>query len=425
MSIPTQEKESILSLIKYFAPHWIIIDCGSNKGDWYGVLIEHRDGSTEAGRYSVYSIEPNDRLRIYQQVKHDYNDQIRYLPYAAYNKSGERVNFYYWENRNSGLSSLLNNHKWEDELGEFRLEKQVRTIALDDVMIEGAEADIIKIDVEGAEWLVIQGCKGLLERKKVKFIQIEYSEHYQILGTKFTDIIDYVAQFGYSAWSWDGKYWNKIERETFVEDYRLENFVLTYKNIGKGSRDYINLDYTQLWNSEFVKNTESLKGRVKLALEIGSFEGLTTNYICDELLDKSEEAGSRVICVDPLIDGVYLEGHKDNFIFEGQYDRFIRNTKDQPVELLRMKSDEAWPLLSNYWFDLIYIDGDHREQSVYRDGINALKRLRVGGHMIFDDYGQSEETKNGIDGFIEKGRELGKIEVMSVGYQVVVRKIKN
>ena len=104
MSIPVQEKESILSLIKYFAPHWIIIDCGSNKLQWSEALMEYRDSSTEAGKYTVYSIEPNERLRIYQQVRHDYNDQIRYIPYAAYNKSGERVNFYYWENRNCGLS---------------------------------------------------------------------------------------------------------------------------------------------------------------------------------------------------------------------------------------------------------------------------------------------------------------------------------
>lgn len=424
MSIAIQEKESILSLIEYFSPHWTIIDCGSNKGDWFDALINYRDSSTEAGKYTVYSIEPNDKLRSYQQVKYDYNDNIKYISEAAYEKSDLRLDFYFWENKNNGLSSLLNNKKWEEELGQFRKHKIVHTLALDDLEVEG-EIDIIKIDVEGAEQLVLKGCERLLKEKKVKFIQVEYSEHYKIIGAKFTDIIEYVEQFGYSVWSWDGKYWNKIKKEEFVENYGLENFILTYKNIGKGSRDYINLDYTQLWNSEFVKNTEFLKGKINLALEIGSFEGLTTNYICDELLDKGEGKGSRVICVDPLIDGVYLEGHKDNFILDGQYERFIRNTKDQPVELLRMRSEEAWPLLANYWFDLIYIDGDHREQPVYNDGVNAFKRLRVGGILVFDDYEQAEETKRGVDGFIQKGKEFGKIEVVSMGYQVVVKKIKN
>lgn len=416
MSIPTEEKESILSLIKYFAPHWLIIDCGSNKGDWYGALMEYRDGSTEAGKYSVWSIEPNDKLRIYQEIKNDYNDQIRYLPYAAYEKSGEKLNFYYWENRNSGLSSLLNNREWEKELGEFRLQKAVTTIALDDVMIEGAEADIIKIDVEGAEWLVLQGCKDLLQNKKVKFLQVEYSEHYRINNYKFKDVIDYVAQFGYSTWSWDGKYWNKINKDEFVEDYRLENFILTYKRIGLGSRDYVNLQYTQLWNNEFIKNTKGL-GKFDLALEIGCFEGITTNYICDNLLNEN----GRIICVDPLIDGIYLEGHKDNFIFEGQYEKFINNTKDQPVELQRKTSQEAFSALKEYRFGLIYVDGDHTENAVYRDGVAYFTLLRVGGIMVFDDYGQAEETKLGIDRFLKEHE--GKVEILVRDYQVVIKKI--
>jgi FkbM family methyltransferase len=417
MSIPTQERESILSLIKYFAPHWLIIDCGSNKGDWYGALIEHRDGSTEAGKYSVWSIEPNDRLRIYQEVKNDYNDQIRFLPYAAYNKSGEKLNFYYWENRNSGLSSLLNNRKWEKELGEFRLQKAVTTIALDDVMIEGAEADIIKIDVEGAEWLVLQGCKDLLKNKKVKFIQVEYSEHYQINNYKFKDILEYAEQFGYSAWSWDGNYWIKVRKDEFIEDYRLENFLLTYKNIARGSRDYINFNYTQLWNNEFKRNTEFLKGKVNLALEIGSFEGLTTNYICDELLNEN----GRVICIDPLIDGVYLEGHKDNFIFDGQYERFIHNTKDQPVELQRTTSREAFKGLEAYRFGLIYVDGDHTEEAVYRDGKAYFTLLQENGYMLFDDYGQSEETKRGVDRFLNE--HIGRLGIVLKEYQVLIKRI--
>lgn len=418
MSIATEERGSILSLIKYFSPCWQIIDVGSNKLDWSEALMEYRDGSTEAGKYIIHSIEPNDKLRSYQQVKYDYNDNIRYYPYAAYNKSGQELDFWYWENKNNGLSSIFNNPRWEDELGEFRNHKKVKSIMIDDIAHFLKYVDIVKIDVEGAERVVLEGCEGLMREKKVKFIQVEYSEHYKLNNYKFKDIIEYVEQFGYSTWSWDGTSWNKINKEKFIEDYRLENFILTYKDISKGSRDYINFQYTQLWNSEFVKNTEFLKGKVKFALEIGCFEGLTSNYICDNLLIKNGK--TRMICVDPLIDGIYLENHKDNYIFKGQYERFLNNTKDQPIELQRLTSKEAFPSLQSYKFDFIYVDGDHTEEGVYFDASSYVNLLRIGGHMLFDDYGQSEETKRGVDRFLEQKKS--NIEVLVKDYQVLIRK---
>lgn len=417
--IATEERDSILSLIKFFNDHWTIVDVGSNKLDWSEALMIYRDSSTEAYKYTVYSFEPNDKLLSYQQVKFDYNDNIIYNGLAVYKESGKELDFWYWENRNNGLSSILLNPKWEEELGHLRNHKKVKTIALDDFDFNCKEIDIIKIDVEGAESYVLEGCLEILRNKKVRFIQVEYSEHYKVAGREFKGILNFIEQFGYSAWSWDGKNWNKINKEEFIEDYRLENFMLTYKDINKGPRDYINFQYTQLWNSEFIKNTEFLKGKVKFALEIGCFEGLTSNYICDSLLIKNGK--TRMICVDPLINGVYLEDHKDNSIFEGQYERFINNTKDQPIELQRLTSKDALPLLQNYKFDFMYIDGDHTEDGVYFDASSYIPLLRVGGYMLLDDYGQSDETKRGVDRFLEQMK--GNIEIVVKDYQVMIRKI--
>ena len=122
-------------------------------------------------------------------------------------------------------------------------------------------------------------------------------------------------------------------------------------------------EFTQDWNREFKENTKGIK--VDFALEIGCFEGLTTNYICDNLLSKE----GRIICIDPLPDDHNtLPFGEDNKIFEGQYDRFVRNTRGRPVELIRKKSDEAFDRnFRDYRFGLIYIDGDHREDAAARD----------------------------------------------------------
>jgi FkbM family methyltransferase len=408
MAIAKQEAEMVLSLTQYFNPFWLIVDVGSHKGEWFDALIDYRDTSTEALKYNVISVEPNDKLRSYQEVKYSYNPNIIFRSNAISDKE-ELVDFYHWDNKHSGLSSILNNKKWEKEILD-RKRKTIHSSTLDNIF-EVLEIDIIKIDVEGAEKLVIDGAKRILKEKQVKFIQIEYSEHYKVGGFTFKSIIELVNDFGYKVWSWDGKYFNEVKAGEFVEDYHAENYIISYLEIGR-------YEYTQLWNSEFKKNTEFLKGKVHLALEIGCFEGLSSNHICDCLLNKDVD-GSRLICVDPLTD-IYLPDHKDNEMFKGQYERFIKNTKGQPIELVRKKSSEAYNYLSQYLFDFVYVDGDHTEEGVFMDAEFSFNVLRLNGYMLFDDYGQSKETKTGIDKFLDKNK--GNLEILVRDYQVLIKK---
>ena len=160
--------------------------------------------------------------------------------------------------------------------------------------------------------------------------------------------------------------------------------------------------------------------KLDFVLESGCFEGLTTAYICDNLLNP----GGRIICIDPLTDE-YLPGHPDNALFVGQYDRFIRNTKGLPVELIQTTSRQAFtkPGFEHYRFDLIYIDGDHTESEVFNDGMNAFTLCRLNGFILFDDYEWREETKRGIDRFLAE--KLGRYNLIKKGYQVLIQKTLN
>ena len=163
--------------------------------------------------------------------------------------------------------------------------------------------------------------------------------------------------------------------------------------------------------------------KVDFALEVGCFEGLTTCYICDFMLNP----GGRIVCVDPLEDEYLTEAVDDQAkamndeykIFNGQYDRFIRNTKGKPVELIRKPSSKALPEMHAYRFDFIYIDGDHREKAVYEDAVNCWAILKAGGHMLFDDYGW-ESTKKGVNKFLKEYRS--KLDIVVNDYQLMIRK---
>lgn len=394
-----EERKSVLDLFPYFnQKHPVIFDVGSNKGEWTDLLI---DQAAE-----VHLFEPNELLLHYTMVKYCDRRNVVYKNVAvSYTVGNNR--FWQFDNENNGLSNVFDNPKWDDLPSH---EKQVMTTCLDWYWrLNTNNIDFVKIDVEGAEMFVLQGSKELLTEKRIKFIQVEKAEHIHLSGYTFDDLIAYLKSFGYKP----------------IETTDTENVIFAME------------DFTQNWNSEFKKNTEFLKGKVEFALEVGCFEGLTTNYICDFLLDRSKN--SRLIAVDPLWEQ-YLPPEKMRALgydpddaamvaswpdFKGQYERFTRNTKGKPVELVRDISRYVWKTEAfyHYRFDFIYLDGDHTEDEVFNDGMEAFRCCLKQGYILFDDYGWREETKRGIDRCLEKLN--GRYELIHKDYQVMIKKIQN
>lgn len=190
-------------------------------------------------------------------------------------------------------------------------------------------------------------------------------------------------------------------------------------------------NFTKIWNHEFIKNTKEISN-INLCLEIGCFEGLTSKYICDNILSES----GKLICVDPLTD-VYLNNdltdndkmnnEKEFDYFLGQYERFINNVsqyiKNEKITLIRDLSKNAYPSLIKEFhskFELIYIDGDHRPDSVYLDAVNCFELCKNKGYILFDDY-LWKDTRIGIDWFLRDYES--RYEILSKNHQVLIQKI--
>lgn len=190
--------------------------------------------------------------------------------------------------------------------------------------------------------------------------------------------------------------------------------------------------YTQNWNEEFIKNTSEFTKKFDFCLEIGSFEGLTSNYIVDNILSNN----GKLICIDPLTDTYIndnltdfdISRNNDEFIyFNDQYTRFNNNVSEHlisgKIELVRELSANVFPeFIIKYKdkFDFIYIDGDHRPNSVYIDAINSFKMCKKDGFILFDDY-QWDDTSVGIDKFLNEYK--GKYKLHIKEYQVLIQKI--
>lgn len=135
--------------------------------------------------------------------------------------------------------------------------------------------------------------------------------------------------------------------------------------------------------------------------EVGAFYGANMISVAETY---GAHPDSTLIAIDPWTD--YAEYPE----YKGQqmtiYDAFQRNMdacglKDR-VTVKRGYSNEVLPTLEDNSFDIIYIDGNHEPEYVLEDAVLAFRKLKVGGRLIFDDYGWGgpDLTKRGIDGFV-------------------------
>jgi hypothetical protein len=97
---------------------------------------------------------------------------------------------------------------------------------------------------------------------------------------------------------------------------------------------------------------------------------------------------------------------------------------------IRGFSNEEIPGLEDNFFDIIYIDGNHEPEFALEDAILSFRKLKIGGYLIFDDYGFEgpDGTSKGIDGFLSGYHK--RIEVLGKKWtswglaQVFLRKLR-
>ena len=416
MSLSIEEKEALSEITKHFNDKPVIFDVGANVGAWTDAVMEN------VTLHQAFLFEPNSVLvdgmgEKYIKLKPEVGTDMVIVEAAAYKEDGQELDFFYFTNENNGLSSIYHNEKWDYLPMQ---QGKVKSVTLDAFCktrhIE--KIDCIKIDTEGSEYDILQGCKYILENKIARFIQVEYSEHYKLNNLTFMDVVRFITPYGYNAYTWEFGEFKKITEENFVENFRLENFIITFELME---------DFSQHWNSEFIKNTQGLGG-FQLALEVGSHQGLTSKYICNHLLAPD----GRIVCVDPLADEYLVDNLSDEDIrmnkeygfFKNQYYKFKKNTQGLPVQLIRKTSNEAFPELIDLRFDFAYLDGDHRGESVYNDGVNTFGVCKIGALILFDDYDLwRQETKNGIDRFLDWAGN--RVEIVIKNYQLMVKKISD
>jgi predicted O-methyltransferase YrrM len=112
-------------------------------------------------------------------------------------------------------------------------------------------------------------------------------------------------------------------------------------------------------------------------LEIGSFEGGSAIFVAS----KFKEA--EIYCVDNWIK---TEDGYSNLNFEDIELNFDYNTQIYKNIYKIKKSSDDFFTTNKLTYDVIYIDGYHKAEQVFKDCVNSWKNLNINGILICDDY---------------------------------------
>lgn len=136
---------------------------------------------------------------------------------------------------------------------------------------------------------------------------------------------------------------------------------------------------------QLFKATSWDPSRPSVIIEIGSYEGRSSCWILDNLVNNPE---SRLVCIDTFQGNIE---HAPGEV-QGLHERFTRNIaltgKSGQVRVCVGRSDEMLIKLigEGVRADFIYVDGSHRAADVMSDAVLSWKLLKPGGLLVFDDY---------------------------------------
>ena len=189
------EASSARTIAALLNPGDLCVDAGANVG-FFSLLMATGVGA--GGAVWAFEPAPGTRERLAQNVRLNGLTNVTVRSEALSNVDGEQ-RFWAGPTDHSGIASL---RPLQGTEGSY----EVRTARLTSCLPRDAAPRLIKMDIEGAEHLAIQGMVDLLETSHPDIV-IEISDHFlKELGSSSREVCSTLIDLGYDMYviGWDG-----------------------------------------------------------------------------------------------------------------------------------------------------------------------------------------------------------------------------
>lgn len=205
----TNGERTVIERPKPFSPK-LVFDVGANVGDWakmaaqaFPESIVHSFELSDSTRQVLSGNLQGPRFVVASSALGSREETITYKDYGDLSTVNTITNSMYHDAR---TSHTLRSAKLE--AGDRYLER-----------IGADKVDLLKIDVEGAEYAVLKGFEKALRNEQIRVIQFEYGYANGDAGNLMKDFYALLSEAGYQI----GRVWSAgVQFSNF--EYRMNNF---------------------------------------------------------------------------------------------------------------------------------------------------------------------------------------------------------
>ena len=151
--------------------------------------------SNLASKIVSFEASPANIKYLKQHLKINNISNVNIVPYLVGKKNLNKVDFYNLE-ESSGIPSIVNLKikKKNIKINHIKIDQ----IFLDDYVYQNSIIpDVLKIDVEGAEFNVLDGANKILINHRPKIIISLHPEHLRLLNRNIEEIFNYCNSYSY------------------------------------------------------------------------------------------------------------------------------------------------------------------------------------------------------------------------------------
>jgi FkbM family methyltransferase len=164
----------------------IVVDVGANVGTWSLMAAKAIPDST------IYALEVVPDTAAALQARVGNHDRIKCFNLGLAAHTGT-LSLRYHSAASTHATFTDYPHKWTGERIECPVMRGDEFFAQEGI----AEVDFLKLDVEGAEHLVLQGLEDRLREQRVRFVQFEYGRVNILTHFLLRDFYELFATYGY------------------------------------------------------------------------------------------------------------------------------------------------------------------------------------------------------------------------------------